>query len=199
MEIHIQTLINHLPELQPGQKFILGIDGLSRSGKTTFTKRTKQLLEDQSISVSLFHMDDFIEAKEKRYHTGQDEWIEYYHLQWDVDWLRAHFFNCLKESNELLLPVYDSITDKQKWQVFMIPETCLIIIEGIFLQRNEWSAFFDYMIYLDSSRETRFSRESKHTQGNIDKFQNRYWKAEEYYMKTINPIAKADFVIQDEG
>lgn len=198
MEEHIQNLINQLPELKVGQRFILGIDGLSRSGKTTFTKRMKQSLEKQNLSFHLFHIDDFIVDKDKRYHTGHDEWIEYYRLQWDAEWLRANFFNQLKKSTELPLPAYDPTTDKQKWQVIQIPATCLIIVEGIFLQRKEWRVFFDFMIYLDCSRVTRFSRESKTTQENIDKFRNRYWKAEEYYIKTVTPLERADLVIKND-
>ena len=198
MDKHLLNLINHLPELTQGQRFILGIDGLSRAGKTTFTNRMKQLLEERMISLCLFHIDDFIVDKEKRYNTGHEEWVEYYCLQWDVEWLKNHFFTKIKECDELILPLYDHSSDKQKWQLSSVPPASLIIIEGVFLQRKEWRNFFDYMIYLDSSREIRFDRESKTTQRNIDKFKNRYWKAEEYYLKIANPLEQADLVIKNE-
>jgi uridine kinase len=194
----ICQIMNQLPKLKQDQRFILGIDGLSRSGKTTFMKQVEQLLQETTVSFCLFHIDDLIVEKDKRYHTGYEEWYEYYHLQWDVRWLRKHFFAKLKERDELLLPFYDSNYDTQEWQVTKLPPSCLIIIEGVFLQRKEWRPFYDYLIYLDCTRETRFSRESAATQKKIDKFQNRYWIAEEYYMKTVNPVAQADWVIKNE-
>ena len=199
METFIQNLLNHFLKLTHNQRFILGIDGLSRSGKTTFTKTIQLRLEEKRIPTTIFHIDDFIVDREKRYNTGHDEWTEYYDLQWDVEWLKNHFFIKLKKSHELNLPIYDPITDKQKWKRISLLPTSLIIIEGIFLQRKEWRESFDYMIYLDSSRETRFERENKATQQKINKFKNRYWKAEEYYLKTVNPLAQADLVIKNES
>lgn len=198
MESLIQNLFNQIPQLDQRQRFILGIDGLSRSGKTTFSKEMMETLQKKKMSFCLFHMDDFIVDKEKRYNTGNEEWTEYYQLQWDVGWLTEHFFTKLKKSKELTLPFYESSVGKQNWQDIRLPNVNLIVIEGIFLQRKEWKDYFDYMIYLDSSREIRFSRESSITKKNIDKFKNRYWKAEEYYIKTVNPKALADLVINNE-
>ncbi len=191
--------MNQIPKLKQGQRYILGIDGLSRSGKTTFMKQVELQLKKMSIPFCLFHIDDLIVEKEKRYHTGYEEWYEYYQLQWDPQWLKKHFFAKLRECEELLLPFYNSISDTQEWQVTKLPPSCLIIIEGVFLQRKEWRPFYDCLIYLDCTRETRFSRETIATQQNIEKFQNRYWIAEEYYMKTVNPVALADLVIKNEG
>ncbi|HWJ77174.1 MAG TPA: hypothetical protein VNR61_03740, partial [Niallia sp.] len=64
------------------------------------------------------------------------------------------------------------------------------------LQRMEWRSFFDFMIYLDCSREKRFARESLETQQKLDKFKNRYWKAEDYYLDSLKPQEQADFVWQ---
>ena len=65
----IRNLLNQLPKLTENQRFILGIDGLSRSGKTTFSNMIKRLLKEKNIPVCLFHIDDFIVDKEKRYNT----------------------------------------------------------------------------------------------------------------------------------
>ena len=187
-----------MPQLAQRQRFILGIDGLSRSGKTTFTGKLMEIIQKKKISFCLFHMDDFIVDKEKRYNTGNEEWIEYYQLQWDVRWLTEHFFTKLKKSKNFSLPFYESSVGKQNWHNIQIPPVNLIVVEGIFLQRKEWRTYFDYIIYLDSSREIRFNRESSITKKNIDKFKNRYWIAEEYYLKTVNPKELADLVIRNE-
>lgn len=109
--------------------------------------------------------------------------------------VEKNFFAELKKSKELHLPTYQYISDTQETQLVKIPDTCLIIIEGVFLQRKEWRSYFDFMIFLDCPREERFKRESVETQINIDKFEKRYWKAEDFYMETVLPKKQADLVI----
>ena len=38
-------------------RFILGIDGLSRSGKTTFVANLKENMKQESIPFHIFHID----------------------------------------------------------------------------------------------------------------------------------------------
>lgn len=119
------------------------------------------------------------------------------YLKWDVDLLKDSLFQKLKTSEELHLLTYDNHSDIQKLQVVKIPDTCLIIIEGVFLQRREWRNFYDYVIYFDCPRGKRFNRENDDTQNYTEKFINRYWKAEDYYMETESSMKQADLVLQN--
>ncbi|EJS69752.1 kinase [Bacillus wiedmannii] len=177
-------------------RFILGIDGLSRSGKTTFVTNLKENMKQESIPFHIFHIDDHIVERNKRYHTGYEEWYEYYYLQWDIESLRQKFFQKLQNETKLKLPFYNNETDSSEMKKVQIPIVGVIVIEGIFLQRKEWRDFFHYMVYLDCPRETRFLRESPETQKNLSKFENRYWKAEGFYLETELPKDRADLVIQ---
>lgn len=197
LEDKILNITNKIPKLEQGQRIILGIDGLSRSGKTTLTNKVVQHLKDKNIPVCLFHIDDYIVEKKERYETGYEKWYEYYNLQWNVKWLKENLFQQLKKSKELQLLTYDYGSDTQRLEITEIPDTCVIIIEGVFLQRKDWRNFYDIIIYLDCSREMRFNRESEATQSNIEKLQNRYWKAEDYYMEVEAPLAQATLVIQN--
>ncbi|EEL00021.1 hypothetical protein bcere0013_27380 [Bacillus cereus BDRD-ST26] len=174
-------------------RFILGIDGLSRSGKTTFVANLKENMKQESIPFHIFHIDDYIVERNKRYDTGFEEWYEYYYLQWDIEWLRQKFFRKLQNETKLKLPFYNDKTDSCEMKKVQIPIVGVIVIEGVFLQRKEWRDFFHYMVYLDCPRETRFLRESP--EKNLSKFKNRYWKAEDYYLETELPKDWADLVI----
>ncbi|MEI3893390.1 MULTISPECIES: kinase [Bacillus] len=177
-------------------RFILGIDGLSRSGKTTFVTNLKENMKQESIPFHIFHIDDHIVERNKRYHTGYEEWYEYYYLQWDIEWIRQKFFQKLQYETKLKLQFYYDDTDTCEMKKVPIPIVGVIIIEGVFLQRKEWRDFFHYMVYLDCPRETRFLRESPETQKNLSKFENRYWKAEDYYLETESPKDRADLIIK---
>ncbi|EEL81576.1 Uridine kinase [Bacillus cereus AH1271] len=177
-------------------RFILGIDGLSRSGKTTFVTNLKENMKQESIPFHIFHIDDHIVERNKRYDTGFEEWYEYYYLQWDIAYLQEKFFQKLQTETKLTLPFYYDGTDSSEMKKVQIPIVGVIVIEGVFLQRKEWRDFFHYMVYLDCPRETRFLRESEETQKNLSKFENRYWKAEDYYLETELPKDRADLVIE---
>ncbi|WP_237980110.1 kinase [Bacillus thuringiensis] len=177
-------------------RFILGIDGLSRSGKTTFVANLKENMKQEGIPFHIFHIDNHIVERNKRYHTGYEEWYEYYYLQWDVEWIRQKFFQKLQTETKLKLPFYYDETDLCEMKKVQIPIVGVIVIEGVFLQRKEWRDFFHYMVYLDCPRETRFLRESEETQKNLSKFENRYWKAEDYYLESETPQKRANLLIQ---
>nr|WP_084158014.1 kinase [Bacillus manliponensis] len=189
------SIMQSIPTLQYGEKFILGIDGLSRSGKTTCVKHLGKELEKHEVPYVIFHIDDYIVERNKRYHTGREEWFEYCYLQWDIDWLQDYFFRLLKINNEITLPFYKDETDTHETKCVTLPKTGIIIIEGVFLQREEWKSYFDFVLYLDCPKEKQFLRERKETQQNIKKFQERYWKAEEYYIQAVSPAKVANLVL----
>ncbi|KPB06291.1 kinase [Bacillus sp. CHD6a] len=179
------------------QRYILAIDGLSRSGKTTFVKHLSNGLEKEEVEYTIFHIDDHIVNRSERYNTGFEEWYEYFYLQWNVEWLRKNLFKKLRDSSTYVkLPFYDNENDRHLMKKVELPKAGLIVIEGVFLQRKEWKNFYNEIIYLNCSREKRFGRELEATRLNREKFEKRYWKAEEYYINTFNPLNNADTVIK---
>jgi uridine kinase len=197
LEENLMALLKQIPKIDTGNRFILGIDGLSRSGKTTLSNMLcKNLKEELKTPIYLFHIDEHIVEREKRYNTGHEEWYEYYYIQWDIDWLSQNFFTNLRFSNQFSLPFYDNESDRHSLQNIILPNDCIIIIEGVFLQRKEWRNYYDFLVYLDCQRDSRFLRESDRTQNDIKKLENRYWKAEEFYVKSVVPMKNADLVLK---
>lgn len=178
-----------------GERLIIGVDGLSRAGKTTVVGEVLLRVRKEKKNVRVFHIDDYIVERKKRYDTGFADWYEYYNLQWDVGYLRQELFVRLRHAPEINLPFYDSERDETASKTVVMPRDCIVIVEGVFLQREEWRQFFDFVAYLDCPRETRFQRESVRTREQIDKFKARYWKAEDHYLEMVRPLSKADMII----
>ncbi|NOU86247.1 hypothetical protein GC102_10735 [Paenibacillus sp. LMG 31460] len=189
------TLLKAILNRYVDERFILGFDGLSRAGKTTIVEEIRKGLIDNEKTVCVFHIDDYIVERKKRYDTGFEEWHEYYNLQWDVEYLSQQLFAKLRDAEEVTLPFYNSKSDEIIQRTVVIPHDCIIIVEGVFLQRKEWREFFDFVVYLDCPRQTRFERESANIRQHVEKFKTRYWKAEDYYLNTLCPLSKADMVL----
>ena len=180
--------------------FIVGIDGLSGAGKTTLVGELESQLKNVS-NVVVIHIDDYIVERNKRYNTAFEEWHEYYYLQWDVEELKQQLFNKLFR-NELLLnlPFYESSLDKVIQKTISVTPNSIILIEGVFLQRKEWKPYYDYAVFIDCSRETRYERVLERDayigdlQARLHKYKRRYWVAENYYIENVDPIKIADKV-----
>lgn len=197
METELQKLIDVIPVPSNAERFIIGIDGLSRSGKTTIGNFLYSHYVEKGVPAVLLHLDDYIVERKHRYETGIESWREYYELQWDVERVAEDLLAPLKTVSELSMEVYDETSDQHQAESIHLPVNSLIIIEGVFLQREEWRSYFDFLCYVDSPRDKRFSRENAETQKQLEKFEQRYWKAEVYYLKEFHPAASADYLISN--
>lgn len=200
-DISSQLLKHHQLFTQTKRPFIVGIDGLGGAGKTIYASEIYHYIS-QRVPISVIHLDDHIVQRNKRYNTGHPEWYEYYYLQWDIERLTKELFSRLHNNpKEINLPFYsmkdDSITHKK---IDVHPQG-ITIIEGVFLQRNEWREYFDFVIYLTCPFEVRKERvltRDAYIGDNsevLDKYKKRYWLAEEYYLKNINPQKRANLVV----
>ncbi|TQR21693.1 kinase [Psychrobacillus vulpis] len=182
--------------------YIIGIDGLSGAGKTTITEKIKEELMSEEYNVVIIHIDDLIVERAKRYNTGYPEWYEYYMLQWDVEYIKENLFEAVHQKlNHIDIKFYESANDRCHSKNIDLEKCTLILIEGIFLQRKEWRAFFDYVIYLDCPKDIRYDRVLQRDtylgdmKERLEKYERRYWMGEDYYLQEENPIQNSDIVI----
>lgn len=196
VEQRLKMAFDAIQQSDKQERFVLGIDGLSRSGKTTLANAVANQAKAMGMELSLFHIDDFIVERKKRYGTGSAEWREYYELQWPVDILAETFFSKLKTAQQVELAFYEAKLDICRTAIIQLPQQGLILIEGVFLQRGEWRCYFDKVLYLACPRENRLLREAKEVRENLGKMERRYWKAESYYEETVQPETLADWVLE---
>lgn len=184
------------------QTIFIGIDGLGGAGKSTISEKIVNYLNN-NYNVTLLHIDDFINPKSVRYNDNYPQWQCYYNLQWRYDYLKNEVVNPIKndEDFEGEIELYDKDNDTYFREKIAVPLGSIVIIEGVFLQRQELESVFDYMIYIDIPEEIRLQRVLERD-GYIGdksqikaKYDNRYFPAERHYVKNCDPFDRADFVI----
>lgn len=203
MKDDITKLANELrsiwnSRIDKSRPFIVGMDGLGGAGKTTLTQQLKQELQ-QTSEVFAIHLDNHIVERSRRYHTGYEEWYEYYNLQWNLPMLTEDLFKTLHQrQTKLSLPFYNLSLDKQTMKTIPVSPETILLIEGVFLQRKEWESYFDFTVFIDCPKEIRYERVLKRDaylgdeQARVDKYKRRYWLAENYYMTEVKPQEIAD-------
>ncbi|MCM3709847.1 hypothetical protein [Sporosarcina luteola] len=102
--------------------------------------------------------------------------------------------------DNIQLDFYDKFTDTTSTNLVNVTSDSVVLIEGIFLQRQEWKGFYSFVIYLDCPWELRYERVLNRDlyigkyEERLTKYQRRYWLAENHYMENVKPTMIADLV-----
>lgn len=185
--------------------FIIAVDGLGGAGKTRFVNRLKDELNKENYDYTILHIDDFIHQKCNRYNVDEPEWHCYYYLQWRYEYLIKELLEPIKcgEVIDKYIEVYSKENDNYFIEEISIPQGSILIIEGVFLQREELKKYFDFTVYLDASKDIRLNRVIQRDtyigseEEIIKKYETRYFPAEDKYISEYLPIENADYVLRD--
>jgi uridine kinase len=202
----MEYLLNKLKNEDLSNKaYIIGIDGLGGSGKSTLVNSLKSQLQSEDYYCSVLHLDDFIHPKNIRYDMSREEWDCYYNVQWRYDYLVKEILSPIKNGEivDKHIEIYNRDEDGYINQNIYIPNGSVLILEGVFLQRKELKGYLDFTVYLDVPQEVRFHRilaRDVYIGGFEDikcKYEKRYFPAEDRYVLDYSPIENANFVLKN--
>jgi uridine kinase len=171
---------------------LVGVDGPAGSGKTTFTRALVAL--DPGLDV--IQMDDFglsgAQREEQAAQGGADR------IAAGVDWRRLRSTTLLPLSRDqpARYQRYDPSTDSMaEWR--MVPVGGILIVEGRYALVKALSTFYDFRVWVDSSREVRARRL---TGGNGAAAGEAPWlPAEEAYLASQDPAGAAHLRVDGSG
>lgn len=202
----IKKLSEHITAKADARKIlIVGIDGLGGAGKSTLSGELKTMLRKVGLQTIVLHIDDFIHPKIVRYRDDIPTWECYYNLQWRYDYFLHDILIPMRKNHAFhgIIEIYDKEQDSYMLQTLDAEPGTILLVEGIFLQRQELQGFFDTMIYLDVPEKIRLQR-VLHRDSYIGdtsqiaaKYETRYFPAERHYVKMCEPAKHADFIVTD--
>ena len=201
----MKCLLNKLKNTDISKRiYIIGIDGLGGAGKSSLVESLKLELQNENYNSYILHIDDFIHPRNIRYNDSKEEWYCYYNLQWRYDYLIKEILDPIKNGEEIdkEIEFYDKENDTYIKKHIYIPHNSILLLEGVFLQRKEIRNYLDFVIYLDVPQEIRLNRVLKRdiyigSENDIkDKYNRRYFPAENRYILEYSPALNADFVLE---
>lgn len=180
----IATIKHNLPDNQP---FLLAIDGLCGSGKTTLAEYLCQRFD-----ASVIHMDNFFlpferKTKERLKEAGGNI---------DYERFTEIILPALKKKVPFSYFAYNCQTSSYD-RTIDISAKELIIVEGSYSLHEKFGRYYDYAAFLTVSYEEQLSRLQNRCQDDskFDRFKKEWIPMENLYHAKQNVAARSNIII----
>lgn len=202
--IRFDRIMNRLRAHHQSNYYVIGIDGFGGSGKTTYANKLKQYFIGKGYDVHLFHLDNFIHPNNIRYDRLKREEICYYKIQWRYDYLIEQILEPITNGQEIQkeIELYEKDTDTYAHVQMDIRPPAIVILEGVFLQRTTLRKYMNDVVFIDVPKEERLKRvlqRDSYIGGKtsiLEKYNTRYFPAEDMYETMYKPKERADFIVK---
>jgi uridine kinase len=183
--LRMQSLTSYISEQLPTHRpFMIGVDGLAGSGKTTFARSLAEEMRKIGVTAEVLALD--VEG----FWTGPPtiraaRKLDPNRVGEDYDWRRL--------KAEILDPI-DKGVYKSPWSCYSV-----VIVEGCFVLRSELHNFYDLKIMMHLPREEILWRTISRDINALE-YYNNYWRhQEDKYIRLHQPLSKAHLIISGRG
>lgn len=186
-----------------GRPVLVGVDGMDGAGKTTFADELAAELRRGGRHVVRVGVDGFHRPRDERYRRGRHSPEGFWADSYDYDALRRDVLEPFAPggSRRFRRAVRDVTTD----QALHLPresgtDRTVLVVDGIFLHRDELAAWWDFSVYLDVDFAETFARMAvrdgcppdPHHPANV-----RYVEGQRTYLASCRPASRASVVIDN--
>jgi uridine kinase len=181
----------------PGRPVLVGVDGPDGAGKTTIADDLARAAPGRpAVRASL---DDFHHPRAHRHAEGRTG---------ETVWSRSFDYEAVRR--ELLEPWrrgagatyrrrwHDLVTDGFVDDPAVVPPDGVLVVDGVFAQRDELSGLWDLVVYVDARPAVRVARMAARDGVSADPDhpdQSRYLDAQRLYLERCDPVGRADVVL----
>jgi uridine kinase len=187
---------------------LIGVDGRTAAGKTTFADDLANALQSSGTDVIRATIDDFHLPAVIRHRQGRFSPDGYYDDARDLPAFRRLLLQpCAPGGDRLVVTrAFDLNSDHASLaEPRRIPEDALLIVDGTFLQRPELAGMWDVIVYLKVSAKEARRRGIARDQATLGGkalatrlYDERYEPAFLRYERECRPELKADLLIDHE-
>lgn len=186
----------------------IAIDGIDASGKTTLADELAVFLQQTGHPIIRASIDGFHNPREVRHQRGPLSPEGYFYDSFDYPTLKKLLLVPLSENGDLhyQAALFDFRTDGAvKAPIEIAPPNAILLFDGVFLQRPELTAYWDFTIFVDVSFEVALARALERDLplfGDkavvLGRYQKRYIPAQRHYMDLCHPRDHANIVVEND-
>ena len=131
------------------QRAIVAVDGVDGAGKTTFADSLKPWIEGLGRQAIRSSVDGFHNQATVRYNRGKASPLGYFLDSYNYDDLRHFLIEPFRKGEEVVETArFDHRADMPHITREVVSPSAILIIDGIFLHRDELWTLWDYSIFL---------------------------------------------------
>ncbi len=182
---------------------MIAVDGVDGSGKTTFASRLACAIDGAGRPAIVVHEDDFLASRETRHSRGRDSPEGFFRDSYDVGALIRHVVDPLRPGGDRRVRrrTFDHRTDAPvDAPVEDVPVDAVVIVEGMFLHRDELMHRWDWSVFLDVPFTETARRMAQRDGTNPDPehpTMRRYVEGQRIYLATCRPHERATVVVDN--
>lgn len=194
---------------------LVGVDGASGSGKSTFADEVADALRAAGRTVVRASIDSFHRPRHERYRRGADSPEGYYDDSHDLSAVRRRLLVPFRDgSGSYVTAVFDEPSDRPvDAEPMACPVGAILVFDGLFLHRPELVPYWDLSVFLvaDRRRETQWdaylhrdlpgdeaARRAEITARRARARLHRYREGQALYERIAEPRTRAHLVIDND-
>ncbi len=197
----LASLVTTTPVLE--RPSLVAVDGVDGSGKTTFAERLATAYIGWGRAVQVVHMDDFLNPRSVRYRMGRTSPEGFFRDTYDRAAFTTKVLHPLRPgANHAITPrAFDHRADKPlDDDPVEVPPQAVVLIEGMFLHRDELCTWWDMSIFLDVPFSVTVPRMAQRDGAPLDPEHpswRRYLQGQRIYLSACKPTHRATYVIDN--
>lgn len=182
---------------------LVAVDGVDGSGKTTYAANLAETYQREGWPVQVVHLDDYLNPRATRYRLGRHSPEGYFRDTYDLDAFLQHVADPLGPggSRTIVPRWFDYRNDRPaEAEPITVAERAVVIVEGMFLHRDELAEVWDVSVFLDVPFEVSVARMALRDGSHADPehpSNRRYVEGQRIYLSSCAPSARATYVVRN--
>ncbi len=186
---------------------IVGIDGQGCSGKSTLSQNIKDSLIKSGVKAEVVSIDDFCNKRAIRYSDELPCWEQHYYNNFDYIKFERDILKKARTTGKIEFSdfVLDTLEDEYTKNLDVsLDSEGILIVEGIFILKNEFKKYYDYSIMLVVEIDEQLRRASErdifknvNLKMLLNKYNDRYIPAYKLYENIDMPCSFVDLIIDN--
>jgi len=188
------------------RSLLVGISGIDGSGKGYLTKQIEARLGQHSVAVANINVDGWLNLPNRRFSTTNPA-QHFYENAIRFDELITKLLLPLKDRRSVTLVAdhTDETANSYCQHTYNFRDVSVILVEGIFLFKQEHLGLFDLTIWVDCSFKTALARALARAQEGLSPvktiraYETIYFPAQEIHFTRDNPREMAHLVLNNDS
>ncbi|GHH33900.1 uridine kinase [Lentzea cavernae] len=193
--------LDEVADLLPARGLV-AVDGVDGAGKTTFCDALAVVLRARGREVVRASVDDFHHPRAVRWQRGRTSPEGFFLDSYDYERFVSHLLAPFAAGQPFRRASHDLGTDEHvDVPAEVAPPSALLLVDGIFLHRDELVAHWDFSVFLHvefAVSVARMAARDGSPPDPDDPRNHRYVEGQRLYLAACDPAARASLVI-DHG